>query len=79
MPDDTQPGGLSLSRYAGESIVCILPDGREIRITLGRIECPLADRHGHNQHKARIIVRAPKDVRVFREELLRDTKGELPK
>jgi carbon storage regulator CsrA len=50
---------LVLSRKSTESITCELPSGEEIRFTLGEIR----------GEKVRIVIEAPRTVKVLRSEL----------
>jgi carbon storage regulator CsrA len=50
---------LVLSRFAHESVIAFLPDGREIKITVGEVQ----------GQKVRLAISAPEDVKIFREEV----------
>lgn len=52
---------LVLSRHRSESVVLVLPDGREVNVTLCDVR---AD-------KARIGFEAPQDVKIMRREIYR--------
>lgn len=57
---------LVLTRAKGETLVFILEDGREILVTLGQA----------NRGQTRLLVDAPRTIRVYREELYRRKKEE---
>lgn len=59
---------LVLTRGKGETLVFILEDGREIRVTLGQA----------NRGQTRVLIDCPRTIRVCREEILwrkREEKG----
>jgi len=53
-------GNLSLSRAVGESVVLTAPGGRPVTITVTKVD----------RNKVRLEFSAPKDVAIFRSELL---------
>lgn len=56
----TEYGRLYLNRREGESIIITMPDSREIKIIHGG---------GASHGTVRIIIEAPKDIVVLREEV----------
>jgi sRNA-binding carbon storage regulator CsrA len=56
---------LVVSRYESEVVVLVLPDGREIRVAITGF-----GRGAHGRLKARVGIEAPRDVRIWRQELV---------
>ena len=63
---------LVLTRKRGESLVFVLPDGREIRV----VQYGVRSHGGFGPGRVKLGVEAPADVKVYRDELLTEPRGE---
>jgi sRNA-binding carbon storage regulator CsrA len=59
---------LTIGRYVEESVHLCLPDGRLVTVLVGRII---------GGKRVRLVITAPKDVRIYRDEILPEDKRHL--